>query len=125
LGWLMQLPPGLRIAAGVAVALVGIIILVLGARGLQRHATNVNPYQPSLAIVTDGIYARTRNPIYVGGIAAAVGIAVALALDWVLLLHLLGLPTLHYGVVLHEERYLERKFGEAYCAYKAAVRRYI
>jgi protein-S-isoprenylcysteine O-methyltransferase Ste14 len=32
---------------------------------------------------------------------------------------------LHYGVVLREERYLERKLGEPYLRYKAAVRRYI
>jgi protein-S-isoprenylcysteine O-methyltransferase Ste14 len=35
-----------------------------------------------------------------------------------------ALIILHYGVVLREERYLERKFGEAYRLHKASVPRY-
>jgi protein-S-isoprenylcysteine O-methyltransferase Ste14 len=34
------------------------------------------------------------------------------------------LLVLHYGVVLREEHYLEKKFGQAYLSYKAAVPRY-
>ena len=44
--------------------------------------------------------------------------------DWILILMVPMLLILHYGVVLREERYLERKFGEAYWDYKAAVPRY-
>jgi protein-S-isoprenylcysteine O-methyltransferase Ste14 len=32
---------------------------------------------------------------------------------------------LHRGVILREERYLERKFGESYARYKSTVRRYL
>ena len=32
---------------------------------------------------------------------------------------------LHYGVVLREEAYLERKFGQAYLTYKSTVRRWL
>ena len=36
----------------------------------------------------------------------------------------LALIVVHFGVIAREERYLERKFGDAYLAYKARVRRW-
>jgi protein-S-isoprenylcysteine O-methyltransferase Ste14 len=32
---------------------------------------------------------------------------------------------MHFGVVLREERYLDRKFGDGYRAYRSRVRRYL
>lgn len=125
LRWLSCVPLGWRVCAGLAAGLAGVVTVEAGRRALKRRGTNVNPYLPSLAIATSGVYARTRNPIYVGGLLALAGIAVAFALDWVLLLYPPGILVLHRGVVLREERYLERKFGDAYRAYKAAVRRYL
>ena len=49
---------------------------------------------------------------------------IGLGLDWALLCFLASLPVLHYGVVLREERYLERKFGDQYRRYKESVPRY-
>jgi hypothetical protein len=53
---------------------------------------------------------------YVGGSLALLGIAIGFALDWVILLLVMSLPLVHYGIVLREERYLERKFGDEYRA---------
>ncbi len=125
LGWLSSVASGWRIGIGSVVSLVGLSVIVRAVQTLRRHATNVNPYQPSLTIVTSGIYARTRNPIYVGGITVTLGIALIFALDWLLLVQLPGWAVLHFGVVLREERYLEGKFGGPYAAYKKAVRRYL
>ena len=100
--------------------------LFVGAFGRFRRAgTAVEPWRPSTALVTGGVYRFTRNPIYLGmallyfGLALAVDSAVTLAL----LLPLLAL--VQVGVVSREERYLEAKFGDDYRRYRAAVRRWI
>ncbi len=75
--------------------------------------------------MTDGVYGYTRNPMYVA-MALFYG-AIAVAVDSLITLLFLVplLIVVHYGVVLREERYLERKFGDAYRHYKSAVRRWI
>jgi protein-S-isoprenylcysteine O-methyltransferase Ste14 len=76
-------------------------------------------------LVTQGVFGWTRNPIYLGGSLALVGFALAFALDWVLMLWAASLPLLHYGVVLREEAYLARQFGDAFRSYCAAVPRWL
>jgi protein-S-isoprenylcysteine O-methyltransferase Ste14 len=113
-----------RIVAG-AIALIGGIGMVISAnRIFGRIGTPARPSQPTLALATTGIFTRTRNPMYVGGSLALLGIAIGFALDWVLLLLVGSLPLVHYYIVLPEESYLERKFSDDYRRYKIAVPRY-
>jgi len=111
--------------------IVGAILFVLGAsmpitarRAFHKAETNIRPDKPTTAIVTSGLYAHTRNPIYQGATIALLGLALMLGSDWILILMVPMLLVLHYGIVLREERYLEHKFGQAYWRYKAAVPRY-
>ena len=108
-----------------AIAFVVGIGMVIGANRLfRRVGTNARPSQPTLALATTGMFSWTRNPMYVGGSLTLLGIAICFALDWVILLLALSLPLMHYGVILREERYLERKFGDEYRRYKGKVPRY-
>jgi protein-S-isoprenylcysteine O-methyltransferase Ste14 len=113
-----------RIAVG-AIAFVAGVGMVIGAnRIFQRIGTNTRPSLPTLALGTTGIFTWTRNPMYVGGSLALLGIAIGFALDWVILLLVASLPLIHYGIILREERYLERKFGDEYRRYTERVPRY-
>jgi protein-S-isoprenylcysteine O-methyltransferase Ste14 len=44
---------------------------------------------------------------------------------WILILTLPPAIAIRYGVIAHEEDYLERRFGDAYRDYKAHVRRWL
>jgi protein-S-isoprenylcysteine O-methyltransferase Ste14 len=125
LGLLVQFDQVDRVVIGLGLFVIGALISSSGSVTLARSATNVLPSKPTLKIVSKGIYGWTRNPIYVGGSFAMVGIAVAFALDWLVLLQIPAHLILHYGIIRREERYLEQKFGEEYRSYKARVPRYL
>ena len=92
---------------------------------MRRAGTNVRPDQPSTAIVSDGPFRFTRNPLYLSVATMFVGIALLANSAWFLVLLIpMGL-LLHFGVVLREERYLDAKFGAPYKDYRARVRRYL
>jgi protein-S-isoprenylcysteine O-methyltransferase Ste14 len=125
LGVLTRLDPPWRIICGGAVLLVGAALSWLGARTLLSRGTDFIPTRPARALATDGIYAWTRNPMYVGGAPLMLGLAIVLALDWLPLLMVPAWFVLHFGIVRREEQYLEEKFGDAYRRYRARVPRYL
>jgi len=113
-----------RIIIGVLLVATGLAIGIAGRGGFVRLGTNVNPYKPSSVLVTTGIFAYLRNPMYVGLALLVAGIGVALASDWTLVMLAIAALLVHFGVVKREERYLEGKFGDAYRRYMASVPRY-
>ncbi len=119
------LPGTLAPVMGWSLIGTGILSIVAGFRAMHRAHTPVDPYKPSTAIVVDGPYRFTRNPLYVSLTIAYVGIAMLINTLWVLLLLPVVLFIMRRGVVDREERYLEQKFGEEYLRYKANVRRWI
>ena len=124
LGLLAHIGRDLRLWLGLPVVFAGMAMMAAGQRALLRHGTNINPLRPTTALVTDGIFRRTRNPLYVGVSVALCGVAVIFSLDWMLILILPACFILHFAVVMREERYLEQKFGDAYRRYKERVPRY-
>ncbi len=94
-------------------------------RQFRAAGTNVETWRPTEAIVTRGVYARTRNPIYLAMLAIYTGIALGVDSAWLLALVIPLALVLRYGVIAREERYLEAKFGEPYRAYRATVRRWL
>lgn len=111
--------------AGAVLALAGSLLARWGERTMDRAGTNIHPGRPALALVTDGPFRHTRNPLYLGLTLIYAGAALLVPAVWPLILLPPLLVVMHWGVVLREERYLERKFGDAYRAYRAQVPRWI
>jgi protein-S-isoprenylcysteine O-methyltransferase Ste14 len=104
---------------------IGLALAAAAIRNFSRAATPVPTNQPVRALVTTGVHAWTRNPIYLGMFLLYGGIGLAARSPWTLILTLPLAITIRYGVVAREEAYLERRFGAAYRAYKARVRRWL
>ena len=114
-----------RYLAGAALAACGFVMIGMGIRRLVTAGTNIPPNLPTTALVVDGIYRRTRNPLYLGATFVYLGLAVAAGSLWAIMLVVPLLWVINVGVIAREESYLERKFGDAYRAYKARVRRWV
>lgn len=110
---------------GAIPGLAAVWIVVQSARLFQKQETTVMPYERSSALVTDGFYEHSRNPMYLAMLLLLVGVA------WLLgsITAFLPVPfmylVLRYRVITVEEGMLEETFGDEYLEYKRKVRRWL
>jgi protein-S-isoprenylcysteine O-methyltransferase Ste14 len=110
---------------GAALIAAGVALVFWFESALKRVNTSTNPYRPTTALSTSGPYRFTRNPAYVGMVIVYVGIALAADAPWALVMLAPAVVVIQLFVIVREERYLERLFGEEYLSYKRRVRRWI
>jgi protein-S-isoprenylcysteine O-methyltransferase Ste14 len=110
---------------GIVFVILAPTLALSALRTMKAAGTNVHPAEPALALVRDGPFRFTRNPMYLALCLLQVALGFFLN-DWITLFFVVPLAViLHYGVVLREESYLAAKFGEPYLQYKREVRRWI
>ena len=105
----------------------GFAIVAAGVRAVRLARTTTNPLRPETAstLVASGIYARTRNPMYLGLALLLLGWAAQLAALWPALGPLLFVGYMTRFQILPEERALATLFGTAYADYRRRVRRWL
>jgi protein-S-isoprenylcysteine O-methyltransferase Ste14 len=113
-----------KVLAGILFVISG-IIMVSGTRLMLRKKTDPRPDRPTTTIVTEGCFRYSRNPLYLSLMLIYSGISIYANSLWLVFLLPLLFVGLERGVVLREEKYLERKFGDEYLQYKKKVRRWI
>lgn len=123
--------PGLGLEWGVAryvafgLIAAGLLIDGAAAGQFRRIGTRPEPWKPSTALATDGLYRFSRNPIYIGFALLYLGIAVAMNSLITVGLLLPCLVAVDRLAIAREEAYLAEKFGPAYEAYRKKVRRWL
>ena len=120
-------PSFVRLWAGVILSIIGIAVALSGVISFRRAQTTVNPLKPetSTSLVDSGIYARTRNPMYLGMLIVLLAWAVYLPSALVLLGPMaFGLFITRFQII-PEERTLHKLFGAAFVAYTQKVRRWL
>lgn len=114
------------IAIGWIYVLLGLAIDVVAILQFRKHKTTINPLKPqnSTALITNGLYRFTRNPMYLGMALLLVGAALIMRclspmfMPIVFCLIVTGLQ------ILPEERILTQKFGDDFRQYRHRVRRW-
>ncbi|GAB3907110.1 hypothetical protein GCM10028803_40600 [Larkinella knui] len=119
----LALLPALSI--GAVLLIIGVVSLLLAFRGMIQHKTTIHPSGTTTAIVRNGLYRYTRNPMYLSLTLIYMAVSVATNAWWGLLLLIPLLGVVQKGIIEREEQYLTRKFGDEYLSYKAQVRRWL
>lgn len=104
----------LRIA-GAVIGLLGITLIVIAR--MQLGGALPGKTGPR-KLVTTGLYARVRNPIYLSSMLVIAGIAMYVHKPWMVLGVVVVLPA-QLVWIQAEERTLRERFGEAYDLYRA------
>lgn len=110
---------------GVVLFIVGVVLIVLARRELARRGQPTDPDHPTTVIVTTGVFAVSRNPMYVGAVCVLLGLALSINFPWAALSLLPASIACYYVLIVPEERYLKEMFGDQYQRYAASVHRWI
>ena len=110
---------------GLLVALLALVLIIYISRTFTRVETNIEPWKPTTTIISTGIYAYSRNPIYVAFCLVPIGIGIFLNSFWILFSFLPSAVLVYFIAIKKEEDYLEKKFGAEYVQYKNRVRRWL
>lgn len=112
-------------AIGAPVVVAGIALAVIANEKFKEAGTTVKPFQISSALVTDGPFAYSRNPMYLGMLVVLLGLALLLGTVSPLVVMPPFFWLLQERFVLPEEGMLEIQFGEEWLDYKRRVRRWL
>jgi protein-S-isoprenylcysteine O-methyltransferase Ste14 len=110
--------------AGVAVCALGLLLLLWSLISFkQSFRIGIDTDRPDM-LITSGVFALSRNPIYVAFAVILIG-EFLISSNWILLIYIIGFIGLVHRQVLREEDYLKVHYGQAYRDYCNQARRYL
>ncbi len=112
------------LAAGIAVLIIGIGVIVAARRELSRYGQPTDPGKPTSRIVSSGVFSISRNPLYLGIVILIIGLSLIINSWWVLVLLVIEIILCHIILIFPEERYLASTFGSYYEEYRRSVYRW-
>lgn len=105
---------------------IAIMVGIAAIVSFKAHKTTVNPMKPetSSTVVSSGVYAISRNPMYLAMLIALLSLAYYLQ-------HLASVPLILLFIsymtrfqIIPEEKMLTKLFGQQYIDYQIKVRRW-
>jgi protein-S-isoprenylcysteine O-methyltransferase Ste14 len=112
--------------AGIFTIVAGVAIYIWCAGDfISKGKGTPAPYDPPKALVAQGLYRFTRNPMYIGVLTMVAGEALFFKSTALLIYTLALLLLFHLRVTLYEEPALKSLFGESFDAYCGRVPRWL
>jgi protein-S-isoprenylcysteine O-methyltransferase Ste14 len=117
-GWVVGALVALLARSSPVSLLLGLPLVLLGEAVRLWASGHI---EKTKCLATGGPYAHSRNPLYVGSLLLALGVAVACASPWVVLAVALYFLAFYPSVMREEAAFLARKFPNEYAEWAAAV----
>jgi protein-S-isoprenylcysteine O-methyltransferase Ste14 len=111
--------------AGIIPLALGAVINILADQSFKKANTTVKPFKESSALITDGVFRISRNPMYLGFALILIGIAVLLGSLTPFVVIPIFVILMDQIFIRVEEQMLEEKFVLTWLDYKRRVRRWI
>lgn len=112
------------ISGGIIIA-IAIIMFGAALAAFRRHNESFDIRKPTRNLITDGIYASSRNPAYLAMIIAILGIGCAANSLLIMLATLPSFAVFNWYTIPWEEGRLRRSLGTEYTRYTERVRRWL
>jgi protein-S-isoprenylcysteine O-methyltransferase Ste14 len=109
---------------GVGLCLAGLAVLLLSLNSFGQSFRVGIDVDHADKLVTTGIFALSRNPIYVAFGCVLIGQFLVFP-NWILLVYLVAGTWLFHRQVLREEDFLQKHYGQEYVEYCNRARRYL
>ena len=110
---------------GIVLIIIGIGLIVLARREFAHFGQPTDPGYPTSKILQTGVFAISRNPLYLASVIVFFGIALTLNILWAIVTLLALIVLCYYILIIPEEKYLAAKFGNEYKDYVASVHRWL
>jgi protein-S-isoprenylcysteine O-methyltransferase Ste14 len=109
---------------GVSFCLAGLLLLLWSLVSFGRSLrVGIDTDHPD-KLITTGVFAFSRNPIYVSFALILIGQFLIFS-NWILFIYIGAAVWLFHRQVLREEEYLKKQYGQEYSKYCNRVRRYL
>ncbi|MBP01616.1 MAG: hypothetical protein CMM25_02240 [Rhodospirillaceae bacterium] len=112
---------------GVAFELFGLVILMMSIIAFRKNKTTISPFRPYKAssLVVDGVFAISRNPMYLAMASILFGLSLQFNVLGGLLFFVCFISYINVWQIKPEEKALLSIFAAEYITYKNTVRRWI
>ncbi|WP_417353667.1 methyltransferase family protein [Flavobacterium alkalisoli] len=122
-----QLDKNLNLLISISVFVLGSLFAIIGVLNFRSANTTVDPRDPKKSdhLVKSGIYAYTRNPMYVGMFLWLVSVCSYFGSLYSLIYCVLFVLYMTHFQIKPEEEILKDIFGQEYIEYTKQVRRWI
>lgn len=109
---------------GVLIAFSGFVIMGKTRDLFDKYKTTLG-FDKSSHLINEGIFIKTRNPMYVGMFLFLFGISICFTNLFSILTSIAFILAIRICFISREEKLLNDEFGDIYSAYKKQVRRWI